>query len=193
MKSLTIGLLGGSFNPAHAGHLHISLEAIKRLCLDQVWWLVSPQNPLKSTKDMASYSDRFISAQIATRSHRNIVVSNFEKIHNLQYTQETLLYLKKRYKNIKFVWIMGADNLAGFHKWQQWRTIIKIMPIVIFDRVPFSHISLRTKAAIAMKKQRLPQKDIKLIATKKNAWAYMYILSRRHPASSTKIRANRKL
>jgi len=187
-SSLRIGLLGGSFNPAHAGHLHISLEALRRLKLDQVWWLVSPQNPLKSSKDMATYEKRFASACEITAKHCNIIVSNFEKIHNLTYTYATLRELKKRHPKVKFVWIMGADNLAGFHKWQNWRSILNIMPMVIFDRSPFSHTGLRSKAANALKRLRLNEKTVSAIADHKKRWAYMYILSRRHPASSTSIR-----
>ena len=192
-QRLHVGLLGGSFNPAHDGHLHISQEALKRLKLDQVWWLVSPQNPLKPKKDMASFSDRCISAEMVTRKHRNIRVSDFEKRHDLQYTFATLAALTKRYPHISFVWIMGGDNLAGFHKWQRWRSIIQIMPIVVFDRVPFSHTALRTKAAISMHRSRLPERNVSAISSKKKHWAYMYILSRRHPASSTEIRNNLKL
>lgn len=190
--SLRIGLLGGSFNPAHGGHLHISLEAIRQLKLDQVWWLVSPQNPLKDTHDMAEYKTRFASAQKMARHEKKIHVSDFEKEHGLQYTYATLKELKKRCPGIKFVWIMGADNLAGFHRWQRWRSIIDIMPIVVFDRAPFSHVSLRTKAAISMKRLRLPESAIASISGKTKRWVYMYLLARKHPASSTAIRANGK-
>jgi nicotinate-nucleotide adenylyltransferase len=187
---LRIGLLGGSFNPAHEGHLHISLEAIRQLGLDQVWWLVSPQNPLKPTQDMAEYAKRFASAQKVARHEKKIIVSDFEKHYGLQYTYATLAALKKHCPGIKFIWIMGADNLASFHRWQRWRSIIKIMPIVVFDRAPFSHIALRTRAAIAMKHLRLPENRIAAIANSKNRWVYMYILARKHPASSTQIRAH---
>ena len=190
MKSaLHIGLLGGSFNPAHEGHLHITLEAIKQLRLDQAWWLVSPQNPLKAKKGMAPYDERFASAQAITRHCRKIKVTDFEQQHHLQYTYATLQALKKRYPKIKFVWIMGADNLADFHHWQRWRSIIDIMPFIVFDRAPFSHTALRTKAAIAMRRLRLSEGRISAIANHPGHWAYMYLLARRHPASSTKIRA----
>src|SRR6185369_1428505 len=138
-KSLRIGLLGGSFNPAHAGHLHISQEALKQLKLDQVWWLVSPQNPLKSTQDMAAYESRFASAKEVTKHEKRIVVSDFEKKHDLYFTHATLSEIRKHNPSAQFVWIMGADNLARFHRWQNWRSIIDIMPMVIFDRAPFSH------------------------------------------------------
>ena len=191
--TLRIGLLGGSFNPAHEGHLHISQEALKRLKLDQVWWLVSPQNPLKSKNNMASYAERFASAQQVTKHDRRIIISDFEKRNCLTYTYETLSAIKKHYPKIKFVWIMGADNLAGFHRWQKWQEILKIMPIVVFDRAPFSHTALRTRAAQALHKMRLSEKIVSAIADKPKHWAYMYILSRRHPASSTEIRANKDI
>ena len=190
--TLRIGLLGGSFNPAHEGHLHISQEALKRLKLDQVWWLVSPQNPLKSTSNMASYAERFESARKVTQHDRRIKISDFEKKNGLTYTYETLSAIKKHYPKIKFVWIMGADNLPTFHLWQKWRDIINIMPMVIFDRAPFSHTGLRARAWQALRKFRLPENDISAIADKPKHWAYMYILSRRHPASSTEIRAKKK-
>lgn len=188
-QQLRIGLLGGSFNPAHEGHLHISLEALKQLKLDQIWWLVSPQNPLKSRFGMSPYNVRFKSAEKMARREKRIIVSDFEEQHRLRFTYNTLAALRKHYPGTKFVWIMGADNLAGFHKWQRWRSIINIMPIAVFDRIPFSHTSLRSKAAIAMNKLRLPGRDISIIAEKPGRWAYMYILARRHPASSTAIRA----
>ncbi len=188
-SKLRIGLLGGSFNPAHAGHLHISLEALKKLHLDEIWWLVSPQNPLKPSKGMASYQDRFASAETTAKAHKRIRVSDFEQMHGLQFTYATLRELRRHHPDTKFVWIMGADNLNSFHKWQKWRSIINLMPIVVFDRAPFSQSALRSKAALAMKHLRLKQSDISSIANRPGHWAYMYILARRHPASSTEIRA----
>lgn len=186
---LRIGLLGGSFNPAHEGHLHISREALKQLKLDRVWWLVSPQNPLKPKAEMSNYEARLASAKAVTRHDRAIIVSDFERRHGLQYTHATLAALKKHYPGVKFVWIMGADNLAGFHRWQHWRSIIQMMPIAVFDRAPFSHTALRSRAALAMQRLRLTGRWISAIADKPGHWAYMYILARRHPASSTAIRA----
>ena len=191
-KQLRIGLLGGSFNPAHTGHLHISQEALKQLRLDQVWWLVSPQNPLKPLTDMAPYAERLASAKAISASVKRIVISEFEHKHGLQFTHATLSALRKHYPDVQFVWIMGADNLAGFHRWQKWRSIIDIMPIAVFDRAPFSHTALRSKAAIAMKARRLPGRNIAAIANSPGHWAYMYLLARRHAASSTKIRAAKK-
>jgi nicotinate-nucleotide adenylyltransferase len=183
---LRIGLLGGSFNPAHAGHLYISQEALKRLQLDEVWWLVTPQNPLKPQRDMAPYAERFAKALEVTRGTQHISVSDFEEREGLHYTYATLRALIRRYPKVQFVWIMGADNLASFHRWQRWRSIARMVPIAVFDRAPFSHQALHAKAALALTRWRLPQKDIASLATRAGRWAY--ILIRRHPASSTALR-----
>jgi nicotinate-nucleotide adenylyltransferase len=185
-SSLRIGLLGGSFNPAHEGHLHVSMEALKRLKLDYVWWLVSPQNPLKPAKGMAAYAKRFASAEAITKGQRRIKVSNFEKQHNLLYTYATLQAIRKRHPHVQFVWLMGADNLASFHRWQHWRDIITIAPVAIFDRAPFSHTALRKKAATALRQKRLRECDVSALTRKKGHW--VYVLMRRHAASSTAIR-----
>jgi nicotinate-nucleotide adenylyltransferase len=113
--SQRIGLLGGSFNPVHEGHVHISLEAIKRLRLDAVWWLVSPQNPLKSSEGMAPYAERLASAQSYAR-HPRIHVSGIEKTLGTRYTIDTLRALTKRMPRQQFLWLMGADNLAQLHR-----------------------------------------------------------------------------
>ena len=189
LPSLRIGLLGGSFNPAHAGHLHVSIEAMKRLKLDYVWWLVSPQNPLKPSKGMAAYAERFASALEITKGHRRIRVSDFEKQHGLFYTHATLSAIKAKHKGTQFVWLMGADNLASFHRWQHWRDIIRIMPIAIFDRAPFSHTALRKKASITFSKHRLKECDIASLPTREGKW--VYVLMRRHAASSTAIRTKK--
>ncbi len=150
-KNRTIGLLGGSFNPAHAGHLHISEYSLKALGIDQIWWLVCPQNPLKDTTNMADYKERFASAIAVTKHNRHIFVSDIEKKLNTRYTYQTLCNLKKRYNGTNFIWLMGADNLAGFHKWQHWQRILKLMPIIVFDRSPYSFTSLASKTYIRMR------------------------------------------
>ncbi len=188
--TLRIGLLGGSFNPAHAGHLHISIEALKRLKLDAIWWLVSPQNPLKSTDDMAPYKERFASALAVTKGQPHIIVSDFEQKAGLFYTHATLEALKRKYPKVQFVWLMGSDNLAHFHHWQRWRDIIRMMPVAVFDRSPFSHTALRAPAALALATGRVQERDIGSLSRKPSSWAY--ILMRRHSASSTAIRASLK-
>lgn len=146
-KNRIVGLLGGSFNPAHEGHVHISLYALHKLKLDEVWWLVSPHNPLKDKQTLADYDVRFASAKALAR-HPRITVSDIEQRKDLRYTYRTLRYLKKHHPGVTFVWLMGADNLDGFHRWQRWQWIMAHMPIVVFDRAPFSHKALAAKAAL---------------------------------------------
>lgn len=145
-KHRIIGLLGGSFNPAHAGHLHLSVCAIKALRLDEVWWLVTPQNPLKDKHDLAGYRERLASAQRIAQRH-NIMVSDIEAHLRTRYTYHSLQQLQRRFPGTQFIWLMGADNLAGFHRWHRWQDILRMMPVAVMDRVPFSHSALRSKAA----------------------------------------------
>ncbi|MHA7873524.1 MAG: nicotinate-nucleotide adenylyltransferase, partial [Hyphococcus sp.] len=114
-----IGLLGGSFNPAHDGHREISLEALRKLGLDAVWWLVTPGNPLKDAAEYAPFEERLRLAR-QTADHCDIVVSDFERRHGLQYTVDTLERLQLLHPSIQFVWIMGADSLESFHRWKDW-------------------------------------------------------------------------
>ncbi len=154
-RNRIIGLLGGSFNPAHAGHLHISQHALKALGVDEIWWLVSPQNPLKKASSLADYKERFSSAKSITKHNQKIFVSDIENHINTRYTYQTLKQLQKRYLGTKFVWLMGADNLASFHRWQHWQKILRMMPIVVFDRAPYSFTSLSSKTYIRMQKSLL--------------------------------------
>ena len=123
----TIGLLGGSFDPPHLGHVHITCEALKQFNLDAVWWLVSPGNPLKKCAP-APLADRVRSAR-ALVSHPNVFVTDIEARLVTRYTAQTLVALKSKYPKIRFVWLMGADNLAQLHCWQTWRTIMETVPI----------------------------------------------------------------
>ncbi|MBV9833149.1 MAG: nicotinate-nicotinamide nucleotide adenylyltransferase, partial [Alphaproteobacteria bacterium] len=112
-----IGLLGGSFNPAHEGHVHISLEALKRLDLDEVWWLVSPQNPLKAANGMASLADRMEGARSVTATHPRLRVTDLERKLGTRYTIDTVRALRRRHPHARFVWLMGADNLRQLPRW----------------------------------------------------------------------------
>jgi len=131
MKS--VGLLGGSFNPAHAGHRHISVEALRLLGLDEVWWLVSPQNPLKTPAGMAPITARVAAAKTTAR-HKRIHVSDLEVRLGTRYAVDTVAALIRRYPKVRFVWLMGADNLAGFDRWSRWRTLARLIPIAVFAR-----------------------------------------------------------
>ena len=129
-----IGLLGGSFNPAHRGHRRISLAAMEALGLDEVWWLVSPGNPLKEgAKDMAPFKARFASAKAAARRSR-IRVSDFELKEGTRYTIDTVKRLELRYPNERFIWLMGGDTVAEFHHWRHWRKLAESLPIAVISR-----------------------------------------------------------
>jgi nicotinate-nucleotide adenylyltransferase len=132
------GLLGGSFNPAHGGHRRISLFAMESLGLDEVWWLVSPGNPLKPKAGMASLAARLKSAQAQAR-RAPIVPTAIEQQLGTRYTVDTMRALKWRYPKRQFVWMMGADNLAEFHRWKDWRTIARTLPIAVIARPGYNH------------------------------------------------------
>ncbi|MCE3233793.1 MAG: nicotinic acid mononucleotide adenylyltransferase [Rickettsiaceae bacterium] len=187
-KKLNIGLLGGSFNPAHEGHLHISLEAIRYLGLDEVWWLVSPQNPLKSSDDMAPFDKRFASAKEIARNHVQIKITDFETRSGTVYTYDTINSLKKNY-NHNFVWLMGADNLVKFHKWHKWEEIFSLVPIAVLDRADYEAEALASSAATNYKTSKVSAKDFSNLATS-HAPAWCYINIKKHPASSTEIRSH---
>ena len=142
MKS--IGLLGGSFDPPHRGHLHISLEAKKILKLDEIWWLVTPQNPLKISKP-ATYKDRIKNCYSVTKGHP-IKITEIEKKINSKYSYQSINFIQNHYKNIKFFWLMGADNLINFHKWEKWHDIFKDISIVVFKRHGYNNKALNSLA-----------------------------------------------
>jgi nicotinate-nucleotide adenylyltransferase len=148
---MRIGLLGGSFNPAHEGHRHISLTAMKRLGLDRVWWLVSPGNPLKSTSKAPDLGQRVAAAREIAR-HPRIVVTGFEGARAeagrpSHYTIDTLRFLKRRFPDVNFVWLMGADNLVSFHRWRAWEELFGLVPIAVLDRPGFRLKARASKAA----------------------------------------------
>jgi nicotinate-nucleotide adenylyltransferase len=137
-KGYSVGLLGGSFNPAHGGHRHISLETLRRLKLDAIWWLVSPQNPLKPAAGMAPFASRLASARAVAR-HPRIRVTDIEARLETQLTVDTIAGLRALHPAVRFVWIMGADNLLQFHRWAAWREIARAVPIVVAARPGYSH------------------------------------------------------
>lgn len=186
----TIGLLGGSFNPAHEGHVHISELALKQLGLDGVWWLVSPQNPLKSEKDMASVEKRVLSAQKIVK-HPKIRITRLESRLATRYTADTLKALCKRYPNIRFVWIMGADNLASFHRWKDWQSIFKTTRIAIYHRPAYALKALSSQAAQRFSSARIrPQKAHIIARLKPPTWSFLPIRGKN--ISATDIRRRSK-
>ncbi len=184
---LRIGLLGGSFNPPHDGHRHISLEALARLNLDRVWWIVSPGNPLKSHADLANLETRLHLAA-AVAHHPRIDVTGFESHLGTSYTAETLDFLTRRLPEVRFVWLMGADNLASLHRWRQWRRILATMPVAVLDRPHWRYRALASPAAISHRTNQLPETELRrLVAATAPAWSFLSIpLSN---LSSTALRA----
>jgi nicotinate-nucleotide adenylyltransferase len=180
-----VGLFGGSFNPAHSGHLALTNEAIKRLKLDAVWWLVSPLNPLKSNEGMATFEQRLNSArQIA--STKNIFVTAIEQELGTSYTSETVAQLKGSFPDINFVWLMGADNLSSIDRWKDWTKLVESVPIAVFDRAPYSMAASQSKMAIRYKRQRRKTNFEALVNDKTPSWAYVFMP--RNPQSATALR-----
>ncbi len=185
-----VGLLGGSFNPAHDGHRAISLEALTRLALDQVWWLISPQNPLKSHHDMADLSIRMASASKIVAGHPKLIVTDLEQKIGTRFTVDTVKWLVRNEK-YDFVWLIGSDNLMQLPKWRSWRTLLNLVPIAVFDREPYSYRALAGRVAKAYADCRIDVRDAKhLIHTAPPAWVYFRL--RRHRISSTAIRSRRE-
>jgi nicotinate-nucleotide adenylyltransferase len=185
-SGLRVGLLGGSFNPAHEGHRYVSLEALKRLRLDQVWWLVSPQNPLKSLAGMAPLAERVArAAQIAR--HPRVRVLPLESRLGTRYTADTLARLA-RWPGHRFVWLMGADNLGQLPHWRRWRGIFEACPVAVFERHPYSYGALAGPAARGFAEARRPDTTAAALAMEA-APAWVFVRMRPHPASATAIRA----
>ncbi len=185
-QSQTIGLLGGSFDPPHGGHVHISREALKRFGLDRVWWLVSPGNPLKQ-RGPAKLERRMAAAR-QLLAHPRIHVSDFEARAGTRYTAETIAALQAAYPRARFVWLMGADNLAQFHLWKDWQEIVARVPIGVLAR-PGERVEGRTaKAAQVFRHARLhPRASHLLGASEAPAWCFVNVPMR--DISSTRIRA----
>lgn len=182
-----VGLLGGSFNPAHDGHVYISQCALKLLRLDQIIWLVTPQNPLKSTVGMAPFDERFERARNFVDDPR-IIISDYEVQAGTQYTVDALERLQKENTGTRFVWLMGADNLLEAHLWQRWTSIFNTVPIAVFARPTYSLRALASKAAHRFAGARVAARQAgRLADMKPPAWVYLNI--RLHDASATRIRA----
>jgi nicotinate-nucleotide adenylyltransferase len=172
-NGMRVGLLGGSFNPPHAAHRAISLFALKRLKLDRVWWLVTPGNPLKDLDGLRDLDARAEAARKMAGDPR-IDVSCLESVIRTRYTVDTITYLRRRASGLRFVWIMGADNLAQFHRWQNWRRIAAEVPIAVIDRPPQSFRALAAPAAQALARYRLPENQAGRLADQHTpAWVFL--------------------
>jgi nicotinate-nucleotide adenylyltransferase len=186
-----IGLLGGSFNPAHAGHLYISRMALKHLKLDEIWWLVSPQNPLKDKSSLAPLAQRLASAERVARCSARITPTTIETTLGTRYTVDTLQALENAYPLTNFVWLMGADNLSQIHRWKNWKSIFRHVSVAVFDRAPHSARSCESRAAKYFSAAQVPENDAgKLALMKPPAWVFLNVP--RHPASATALRQAKK-
>lgn len=185
-KGQIVGLLGGSFDPPHAGHVHLTREALKRLDLDHLWWLVSPGNPLKPHAP-APLVQR-LAASRAMMRHPRVHVTGIESDLGTRATIDTLRALKRRYPHLRFVWLMGADSLAGFHRWDRWQQILSEVPIAVFARPGQRLRALGSKAAETHAKARHDHPRV-LARARPPAWVYLDMPMRAH--SSSAIRAAR--
>jgi len=183
---MRIGLLGGSFNPPHVAHRDISLFAIKRLKLDRVWWLVTPGNPLKDAGGLHDLGQRAEAARQIADDPR-IDVSCLESVIGTRYTVDTITYLRRRVSGLRLVWIMGADNLAQFHRWQNWQRIASEVPIAVIDRPPQSFRALAAPAAQALARYRLPENQAAALPDRR-APAWVFLTGLKLNLSSTGLR-----
>lgn len=184
-----IGLLGGSFNPAHEAHLQISRDALRRLGLDEVWWLVSPLNPLKPARGMAPLGARLESANRMAR-HPRIRPSDLEELLGTRYSLDTLRALRARFPRVTFVWLIGADNLLGLDKWHCWQQILRETIVAVFDRPTYALRALAGRAAQSFASYRIAERQARrLVFCRAPVWIFLY--TRRNPLSATKIRSRK--
>jgi nicotinate-nucleotide adenylyltransferase len=185
-RGMRIGLFGGSFDPTHRGHVTASETARRRLGLDQVWWLTTPGNPLKERNPTLGLTDRIANAAAMTQGRR-ISVTGIEAGIGSRYTADTILWLRQRLKAVSLVWIMGADNLVGFHKWQDWRRIMSAVPVVIVDRPGFTLSALSAPAARQFRNARIPERHARIVPfLEPPAWIFLH--GPRVALSSTELR-----
>ena len=185
-----IGLLGGSFDPPHRGHIHISLEAKSFLSLNEIWWLITPKNPLKIDKP-SKYEERLNFCHDITKNHP-IQIKEIEQKINSKYSYYTIKYLLNHYANIKFYWLMGADNLVNFHKWQKWRKFFNQISIVIFKRHGYNNHALKSIASKTFINYQIKSNQLnRLQFNSLPSWTFME--NKEIKISSTEIRKQRNL
>lgn len=183
---MRIGLLGGSFNPAHAGHRHIARTALRRLDLDQVWLLVSPGNPLKRDDGMAALGSRLASAR-RIADGRRIIATDIERHLQTRYTLDTLRALRRRFPRARFVWLMGADNLAQLPRWRGWRQIARTVPFAVLPRPSYNHRALAGLAARRLRHSRRDARSAPALA-EAAAPAWIFLPAAQDPSSATALR-----
>jgi nicotinate-nucleotide adenylyltransferase len=186
MRDRVIGLFGGSFDPAHAGHVALTKHALRQFGLDQVWWLVTPGNPLKS-HGPAPLATRMAQAR-AKMKHPQVRVTDIEAQLGTTYTAETIAVLQDRFVHTQFVWLMGADNLAQFDQWKDWRQIMETIPIGVIARPDARLSPLSSRAARIYRNARVPAKKSRLLGNLSGpAWCYLNMPLM--PISSTALRS----
>lgn len=187
---MQVGLFGGSFNPPHAGHALVAEIAMRRLRLDQLWWMVTPGNPLKSTRELAPLAQRVALSEAITPDPR-IKVTAFEAAHRIRYTADTVELVTRRNPGVNFVWVMGADSLASFHRWQRWRRIAATLPIAVIDRPGSTLAFLSSVMAKTFDYARVDESDAgRLALMRPPAWTFIH--GPRSTLSSTALRAASK-
>jgi len=183
---LRVALYGGSFNPPHRAHLAVARLALARLGVDRVWWMVTPGNPLK-VNDGPAPLDQRVAAARALADDPRIVVTAFEAARGFTFTADTVAFLRARRPGVRVVFVMGADNLAGLHRWERWRTIAGLVPIAFVDRPGSTFAPLSSPAASVLARWRLPEHEARrLVDAAPPAWTFLH--ARRDPISSTALR-----
>lgn len=185
---LAIGLMGGSFNPPHVGHLQVARTALKSLRLDHLWWIVTPGNPLKAGRDLAPLAERMDACRALIGGDPRMVATSFETELGNAYSVETIAFLQGRYPATHFVWVMGADNLATFHRWRRWREIAARLPIAVVDRPGWHLAAIASPAARALAPHRIRTSSARALATLPPP-AWTFLSGPLSPASSTALRA----
>ena len=183
---MRIGLFGGSFNPPHEGHRLASLTAMRRLGLDRVWWIVTPGNPLKDTGHLADLRARILAARRVAR-HPRIAVTGIEAEIGTRYTVDTVAYLMRHCPGVRFVWIMGADNLLQLPRWRRWRELVDLVPVAVIDRPGSTWPALGGRAGAILSRCRLPENEARLLVDTPPP-AFVFLHGPRSPASSTALR-----
>ena len=188
-RKTRVGLLGGSFNPAHAGHRQVARLALARLRLDQVWLMVSPGNPLKPVAGMAPLSERLGSAA-SIGDGRRIIATAIEAVFGTRYSHDTMRTLRQRFPRVRFVWIMGADILTQLPHWQRWREIPRNLPFVVLPRPGYTRRALAGQAARSLRRRRRPAHEAPVLSRARSGWVFLPALE--NAASATAIRAARR-